>query len=168
MASSRRPKGTVVRHIPDWKVGQLAALNNVQTGGAIGTDNGAGLFNDSGQGQVLVVWHVYAFARLVATPTTIQLATLGFLNGNAGQITTQGQPLDLQQPWPGGSCFTLPHGASFTTNDFMDVPMGPDGWMWPHNWPLCVVRPGFSLIVNMFGPVQDTAVGFVWEVTGQI
>lgn len=168
MASFRRPKGTVVRHIPDWKSGQLLALNSATTGGIIGSDNGAGLFNDAGQGQVLVVWHAYAFARTVAVPTTIQLATLGFLNGNAGAITTQGQPLDLQQPWLGGSVFAIPPAASLTTNDFMDVPMTGTGWQWPHDYPICVVRPGFSLLINMFGPVQDVAAGFMWEVTGAI
>lgn len=165
MGSKRFPKGVVARSIPDWKTGQLHALNNAGTGGGLGTNNGAGLFNDARDGSMLVVWHLEASIRAVASPSTQQLFTLGFLNGNAGAITTQGQPLDTSQPWLGGSCFAIPGGASLTTNDFMDLSVLTGYWTWPHDYPICVVRPGQSLICNAFGPVQDWDVNFLWEVT---
>jgi hypothetical protein len=168
MASFRRPRGTVVRHIPDWKVGQLHALNNTTTGGGAGTNNGFGLVNDAGQGQALVVWHLEAFARLVAAPTTIQLLTLYLYTGAPLAVTIPGQPLDTNQAFQGGSCWNIPQAANPPNSSllpFLDVPMSPTGWRWEHDWPICVVRPGISLLAYMFGPVQDVDVSFVWEVT---
>jgi hypothetical protein len=168
MASFRRPRGTVVRHIPDWKTGQLHGLNNVTTGGGGGTFNGFGLVNDTGQGQPIVVWHMYAFARLVAAPTTIQVGTLGFYAGAPLSLTTPGQPLDLQQPYLGGSVWGIPPASAPNTNDFMDIPSSPTGWVWPHDWPICIVRPGQSLLYYVVGPVQDVAVGWIWEIADAV
>jgi hypothetical protein len=167
MASYRRPKGTVVRTLPDWNLNNCAAISIVGTEIPGGTTE-AGLVNDATDGRFLVLWHlgISHIAGAGADPATMSAvaqlyATLGLLP------YTQNTPLNPTAPAPPGSgWFNATSPGVQTTGELIPNLWGNAYFQWPHDYPVCVIPPGYSASVVFNAPATNfgvTAASFMWE-----
>jgi|SRR5579871_2006490 len=169
MASFRKPKGTVIRSVPDWN------SNNMANTFVIGPELSPGffelgLYNNALDGSFLAIWDV-----------TISSTVL--LGGDGSTMTTG---FNLY-PWSGapytGSAspvnptLGMPYGVGFYNGDITQIPAGsgfgphwwgPINWTWPHNFPMCYVPAGWIFSMQSFlgsPAVNAAAASFYWEVT---
>jgi len=167
MASYRRPKGTVVRTVPDWNLSNCAALAITGTEVPGGLSE-AGLVNDAKDGRFLVVWHlgISHIAGAGADPATMNCgaqlySTLGF------PTYIDNTPLNPMAPAPPGSGWFNAGSPGYQTSGLLIPKLwGNAYFQWPHDFPLCVVPPGYSLSVVFSAPSAGfgvTAADFLWE-----
>jgi hypothetical protein len=169
MASHRTPRGTVVRHLPDWNINNCATIQITGTETPGGTTE-AGVVNDATDGRYLVIWHlgISHIAGSGADPAT-QVCGAQIYN-TAGLLPyTQNTPLNpLIAPPPGSGWFN-PTSAGFNpTGNIHPRLWGDVNWDWPHDWPIGIVPPGYSISVVFSAPSAAfavTAASFIWEAT---
>jgi hypothetical protein len=149
MASYRRPKGTVVRPIPDWNVRNLyfGVIQNGTQGSISYTD---GFTNKESDGTSLIIWDcTISLGRFLATTNV-----LGTAEWFIAQVP------DPVTPNPMGCVVSTDAGIpSFcghnydTSNLSTPIPgyaalSGEGIWRWENNFPLAVITPGFSFLVS--------------------
>ena len=163
---ARTPKGSIARNPADWNMRRM--YFNQFPGGTVAadTDESIILGNTSQDGKSLVVWDVTvtvagSVAGVVDTPT---------VQGQLGQFAVDfGLPTDgLSAPAIPGS----PVGAGrmqlidpgrvikFGAYDFV---FGQGTWQWPHDWPFCVIPPGWNYFWSLFGSTDAWGVGVYYE-----
>jgi len=159
---ARSPKGTLIRTLPEW---HFAKLSSGSFSGVAVADNsyiGVGLFNNSTDGSVLVVWDV----EVKATPSAAQtpefvreLLIQGQLSGALSPVYQL--QVAAQTAWgqiTANNPYSNPHG------ELASFPIQNEVWKWGHEWPMCALLPGYSLVM-----VSDNngsaiwGVSFIWE-----
>ena len=167
MASYRKPKGTVIRAVPDWNLSNCASIV------VLGTEAPAsvseyGLFNDALDGRSLVIWSA-AISHWAGGGGDPAQMVAGFQLEKTAGLTpyTPNTPLDpLVGALPGSGWFNGTSAGFLPTGVLGPTLKGNANWQWPHNWPMCVVRPGFSLSVVGVPPAAGfaaSAIAFFWE-----
>lgn len=160
MASYRRPKGTVVRPIPDWNVQKLC-YGGVQNGFAANTSFNAGCTNSDTSGGTFIVWDstitVGRFAA--ATAPVVTFMSLGIFSGAILVAASQASPVDPTIAAPLLFFDSNYNITNLTTITSAYVPLSGEGtWRWANPFPLALIRPGFSLM--LFYQATGATVGF--------
>jgi hypothetical protein len=169
VASYRTPRGTVVRHLPDWNINNCATIQIIGTETPGGITE-AGLVNDATDGRFLVIWHlgISHIAGAGADPATQNCSTQVY--NTAGILPyTENTPLNpLMAPPPGKGWFNTTSPGTQPIGQIHPILWGSVNWDWPHEWPLAIVPPGFSISVVFVAPsagFATTAASFIWEAT---
>ena len=167
MASYRRPKGTVVRAVPDWNLNACAAIAIIGTESS-GQISECGLINDAKDGRFLVVWELGIShaaggggdpAQMTCGAQLYQSPIFGVSLANTPLNPTIGMV-------PGSGWFNGTSAGFLTTGVLQPILKGNVDYHWPHNWPFCVIPPGFSLTVVFTPPAagfDSFAANYVWE-----
>ena len=149
MASYRRPKGAVVRPIPDWNVQRLF-YGGIQNGFVSAQNYTDGFTNRETDGSSLIVWDcTIAIGRFTAATYTLATADWFIAQLPAPGTTAPFGPVD---PTIGGINSVLAH--NYDTSSLpgglpvYNVLSGEGIWRWPNPFPLAIVRPGFSFLVQ--------------------
>jgi hypothetical protein len=168
VASYRRPKGTVVRPIPDWNLSAMA--NCVIIGPELTPGfHELAINNNATDGSVLIVWDV--------------TLNTGVVHPGDGSVMTAGFQL---YPYIYGGTLNPPaqldprvgvgFGGSYFNSDVTQIPAGykfgpvfwgPVTWSWPHDWPFCLVPPNWTLSASIDlenGALDLDACSFTFEV----
>ena len=169
MPSYRDPLGVVIQPIPSWNLNNCASITVIgnETAGAI---TECGLANNDPLGRSLVVWSLGISHDIENTGDPFDLTAGAQLYGTLGfqpYLTPQNLNPTVGQ-LPGGGWFD---GTSpgFVNNSYM-APLlrGAVAYEWPHDWPVCVIYPGYSLSVifvnNSGSAVGQCAANFFYEV----
>lgn len=160
MASYRRPKGTVVRPVPDWQLANLV-YGGVQNGNAGSVNTNVGCINLDTSGGSFVIWDctitIDRFAA--ATNPVVTFTSMGIFQGAVIVAGSQASPVDTMFA-PGLLFFDANFNVTnITTINSAYVPLSGAGiWRWNNNFPLAVLRPGFALL--FFYQVTGAVVGF--------
>ena len=169
MPSHRRPKGSLVRTLPDWHFANMASGGIQFSPIVLGDSHAFGVFNDSAQGRWLVLWDIAVTFFPAGGIGAINLIDLGHLSGHDGQALTPGSALGGTIPSPGGQTW---HEANFQdhTDDFFYLAMQNGQYHWPHDWPLAAVPSGWSIVAILDGNPASAGVvvNFVWEITANV
>lgn len=154
MPSWRRPRGTVIRTIPDWNLNNCASvLISNSVSGAYAVE--AGLYNNSTAGWFLVVWGL-SIGQYYSSLTNI-----GYFQAWVQMLKTPGvTPYQANNPVNPTS--TVNFGVGWynsaspgpqNENLLYPAPVGPGNWEWPHDFPIGVVPAGYSLSVVFTGGI---------------
>lgn len=149
MASYRRPKGAVVRPIPDWNL-QKCCYGGVQNGFAAMTSFSAGCTNQDTQGGSFIIWDcTVSVGRFdAAVNPTVQFMNLGTFQG---AVIVGATPAVNVDPTVGAYPMVFDSNYNLTTlepNSSAYVPLSGEGtWRWTNNFPMAIVRPGWSLLL---------------------
>lgn len=169
MASYRRPKGSIARHLPDWNLAGMMSGGIQYSPIVLGDSHAFGVYNNSTRGYWLVLWDLAVTFQPSGALNNIQLIDVGHLSGHANQTLTAGAPLVATAGPKSGQTWTQ---ANFqdTTDDFLYLPMQDGKYQWPHDWPLAAVPSGWSIVVITDGNAAGSGavVNFVWEITDQL
>lgn len=160
MASYRRPKGAVVRPIPDWNTQNLF-YGGVQNGFAALTSFNAGCINLDTQGRSFIIWDctvtVGRFAA--ATAPTLTFMSLGIFQGAVVVAGSAGSPVDPFVGAPSVFFDSNFNTTNLTTISSSYVPLSGEGtWRWTNPWPMAVLRPGYAHI--LFYQATQALVGY--------
>lgn len=134
---------------------------------ALGTFAQVSLYNNSPQGNSLVVWDWCVKAQGVAGQPQPAVARMALLFGSSGTLFNVPHPLVSGGAQGDGQIYqanpyTPPGGedASFA--------LAPDAYTWQHEWPICIVRPGWRLGIDSdANPLTVFIVNFIWETVAQ-
>lgn len=140
-----------LRHCARGKIG-LASPSS----GAV-----AYLFNNSTGRDLLAVWHVSALIELVPYATLV--GAIQGHNGNAGGAT--GTLVTGETAMPGA--LYVDDTATPPASDFY-VPQNYSGAdSWPHDYPLAILQPGWSLFLAIPGATgAQFNASFLWQRCG--
>jgi len=133
---------------------------------ALGQIGALGLFNDTQQGEWLVVWDVELtiFANPPGTTFPIVDATLGSGFTNTISLIHPSAPLVSSGAALSGFCVgdrPLVESGKL----FFSSAIPPAGYHWPHDWPFCAIQPGFSCtFYSDANPYYNFGLSIVWEV----
>lgn len=151
MASYRRPKGIVVRHIPDWN-SNWVGFSSLFAGGTGTSTQTLGLFNNANDGSYFVVWDcTMSIGPVVAASVPLGNAVWQIAKAPITGFTDPCAPINPMSPM--GTPYGLivsgfntsgidPNAAVYQSLDDIGT------WVWPHDWPMCVVPVGYSLIAT--------------------
>jgi hypothetical protein len=167
-ASYRRPKGVVVRSLPDWNSTNLMSGAQFNLGATVNHTSDAGLYNDATDGSLLVLWHLsVAVSYVVNTTITLPAALAGFtvLNpgGSAASNLYNSQPARAGAVWSGFDIFD-----TTALDDEWVFPLSGGAYQWPHEWPIAIIPPGMSFALEVNGPCGLAWFSFIWEVVLQV
>lgn len=150
MASYRRPKGTVVRHVPDWNSRNLY-YGFIQNSFSSAQDYFDGFTNQETDGSSLIIWDcTISLGHFTAPDNLAQSAAWLILPAVQVGPVIGFAPVD---PFSPSIASTLNHNyntsASLLTNTpFYAALSDQQTWQWPHEWPMAIIRPGWSFLVN--------------------
>jgi hypothetical protein len=162
---ARRPKGTIVRPLPDWNLRNMG-FGQIVGGANANLSENLGLYNDSTIGEALVIWDVtinvaVRTAGVVSQPNVAgQLQPGGTnLNGLSQPVLTpaigQGQAIPGQL-WDDANA----PGLSFAQYTFL---LDAGQWRWMHDWPFAVIPPAWSYVWYIVGSSQGMSVSVYAE-----
>jgi hypothetical protein len=149
MASYRRPKGTVVRPIPDWNVQNLyyASSFNAASGNL---DYFDGVLNTETDGSSLIVWD----CTIALGAFTAGVEVIGSADWFLAQVPPAPNNFGLAPVDPTQANPLSQMGHSYDTSNlvtgmpFYSALAGPGIWRWTNPFPMAVIRPGFALLVE--------------------
>lgn len=169
MRSFRRPKGTVIRTVPDWNSANLGSATIIGPEIQPGFYE-LGIFNNATDGSYLVLWDAQASATVTQPndPATL-ISGFKFYNNPNPPIVgfSNGANPTVGQPF----------GAGFYNGDPTIIPQNSDygptffgivQYSWGHDFPLAYIPPGyiFSFTSDYFAGNSNFArASFFWEVT---
>lgn len=167
MASYRRPKGTVVRHVPDWNSAKLY-YGFIQNSFSSAQDYFDGFTNFETDGSSLVIWDcTISLQHFSAADNSSQSADWLILPAVQQGPVIGFAPID---PFSASIMSTLNHNydtsaALLTNTPFYAALSGQGTWQWPHEWPMAVIRPGWSFLVNFAFTNATAGLGVLVERT---
>jgi hypothetical protein len=164
MASYRRPKGTVVRPIPDWNSKDLY-YGGIQNSSLGGLDYFDGVQNLETDGSSLIIWDCTISLGAFTAGTQV----IGSADWFLAQVPQHAFPGQLAPLDPIGPTILSVVNHGFDTSNlvtgmpFYTVLSGPDTWRWPNPWPMAIIRPGFTWLVNFIYNNATAGFGVIVE-----
>jgi len=162
MPTRRRPKGVIIRPLPDWQGRQMMMGDSSNTELDTGVGQ-VGLYNNATDGSILVVWDLATnLAPKIGAAAPVCGCTVVMAKGltSANQQT---RPLHSEGINFPGVCWTIqPVGSGLLPADYTTL-QAPGTWNWPHNWPFAYIYPGWSLVTQYNQDLQLFHSSFVWE-----
>lgn len=162
------PRGSVVRSIPDFFPDRLSQSGTTVGTVAISTFAQISLFNNSPTSNTLVVWDLSIKCQGVAGQPQPAVARMAILGGSVGTLFNVPHPLVA-----GG---VLGDGQIYQQNPYTppggedgSFALAPDAYNWSHEWPVCILRPGYRLGIDTdFNPCTVFIVNFIWETVTKV
>lgn len=146
----RKLKGTVVHQIPSWNLKNMYGTAFGVGPAALGELVASAVYNGQQDGAWLVIWDVQVFANgnFAAVGAVVDFDIIhGTQSGAANYQVEPALPVISNgiAIKSFGWGFTDPNnneaGKPFLNPD---IPVG--GYQWPHDWPLCAIAPGDSIV----------------------
>jgi hypothetical protein len=163
---ARRLKGTVVNPQPSWNIKRMFG-SAVGTGPlGIGDIGAIGLLNTGSAGEWLVVWDVQVNIHPSASGSGQRVLDGAIRRGTESSLlfTEPNNPLASAvasgpgQVWAAITGFEA--GGIFFSGIFPA-----DVYQWPHEWPICAIQPGDSLVFYSDGSAANNfSAMFLYEV----
>jgi hypothetical protein len=147
---ARKPKGSIIQPLPSWNLrrmyGTAFGIGTVPLGALIGS----GVFNAQTRGEWLVIWDVQVFATgsFAAAGAVVDINIMtGTQSANTGYQKQPANPLISANTtipsfgWGFKDSATNEAGLNFLS---LQIPV--NGYQWVHDWPLCAIQPGDSVV----------------------
>lgn len=149
MASYRRPKGAINRHIADWNNGRLY-YSSIQNGFSTSTTQKYGLQNVSSTGSSLIVWD----CTIEIGRFTAAVNPLGIASWEVAKVPIVGtlnvlQPIDPQSPTTNSGIGNNIDDSSLVSGRTQYNALSDAGiWRWNGGIPMAIIRPGYTLLAE--------------------
>lgn len=154
------PLGVIARSLPDRFASKLAGGEAYQNA-VVGQVSYVGIFNNASDGSVL---RIYSVHLAVSASTRI---TWGSAQGNPGTLFTATQPygaIDSSSPALPGQLITATSAVCISTHvGGLSALTGAASFYAP-GWPLAIIRPGYSFLVETSNVNTYVECGMVWLV----
>jgi len=162
------PRGSIIHSIPSFYPDRMQAGSATLANVALNTYAAVALFNNDPDAPTVVLWDVSVAATLHPGATPPSVVRLLLLSGTIGGGSNQTFPLYAGRAQTGVTVnfqnpFANPHG------EITSWALTSGAYSWPHDWPICVLPPGWSaVIVSDFNQLDAFAVTFMFETVGKV
>lgn len=148
---ARKPKGSIIQPLPSWNLDSLYGTGFGIGPVPLGNLVASAVFNAQTDGSWLVIWDVQVFAT-GSFPAGGAVIDFCIIRGT--QPNAAGHQIEPSVPITSYTASVPSYGWGFSdpaNNEAGPVFASPhlpvNGYQWVHEWPLCAIAPGDSIVV---------------------
>jgi len=151
-----KPKGTIITPFPEWDSGAMA-WGGCNTADVPSTGSNVSLYNNATQGLAFFVY------LISATSTDFAFLNVFFIKAIGTQLVGPCFPIDAQGAQPFGQIYAENFAIPPPKSSFALIG-STQAQQIGQNWPVAIVRPGYSLVVQSDTGADELSVGFIYRV----
>ena len=151
-------RGSLARSIPDY-YSELAAGGFVNVAAVAAKFSFASLLNNAVAGELLQVWSVSVGGGTAAQNTGMYIVQGPGPNAYAPGIPVNGVGSKVPPGIYGGQATNSNPWSPYI---FYGIVTGPQTWDWHGQFPLCILPPGYNLVIANVAVDLNLQVGFWW------
>lgn len=155
----RNPRGQYVKLTVETFIRTSAGADQLVQG-SVGLFGTAILYNDAAHGELLQVNGVHLWPNGGNSTAYFGLQQ-GLMAGAVSPTTWNGQLVGA--PRGPGTVYQVKPNSSLAAPFALAGNTGLH-WEWLHDWPICILQPGWALNVGSVNSGQSIAIGFWWTV----
>jgi hypothetical protein len=147
---ARKPKGSIIPPLPSWNIRNMYGTEFGIGPVALGDLVGSGVFNAQTDGSWLVIWDLQLFAN-GSPPAVGWVFDLNIIHGTQSfyhdySFNTALPVCSQTKQIPSGGWGFMDSAANEASLPFLNYSLPVGGYQWVHDWPLCAIAPGDSIV----------------------